>query len=88
MDSVQIIFDIIIGIAGFLCGFILYAIWNRMGHLETKDEKLADEISKIHVLVAGDYVKRVELTPQLDSIFKELRMIRAEIGENLFKRDK
>lgn len=86
MDSTQMTINIVVGVAGALSVFVLTAIWSRLGKLEKADTNLALEISKIHVLVAGEYIKRTEIAPQLDKIYDTLENIRIELGRKVERR--
>lgn len=47
---------------GALAGFLLNAIWQSVHDLKIADKELAEKVSGIEVLVAGDYVKKAEFT--------------------------
>jgi CHASE3 domain sensor protein len=68
----QVLFNIILGLAGALFGFILNAVWNSLKDLEKSDKDLADKVSKIEVLVAGQYVTREELERVMNTLFNKL----------------
>lgn len=81
------VINVIVGIAGTLSIFVLTAVWSRLGKLEVSDANLAVEISKMHVLVAGEYIKRTEIAPQLDRIYDSLENIKAELGKKVERRE-
>lgn len=67
--STQLIFDIVLGVGGSITMFVLFAVWNRLGKLE-------DEAKTLHVLVAGEYIKRSEVSENLDKIYEEIKGLR------------
>lgn len=71
----QTAFDIAIVLVGFLGGYILRGISGAILDLQKKDEVLLQEVHQVHLLVAGDYVKRVEFKSSVDGIFESLRRI-------------
>jgi len=78
--------NIIMAVAGFMCAFVLTAVWARLGKLEASDGDLAKEIAAIHILVAGEYIKRDEIAPQIKGIYDELRAINSELSKKLERR--
>lgn len=71
----QTAFDITIVLVGFLGGYILKGISRAILDLQKKDTELLQEVHQVHLLVAGDYVKRVEFKQSVDGIFDSLRRI-------------
>jgi hypothetical protein len=86
MEANQLIFNIIFGVAGTLSVFVMTAIWSKLNALEKNDRELTTEISKLHILVSGEYVKKSEIAPQLSSIFEELRHINKELAHKIERR--
>jgi len=50
----QEIFNWILGSFGALLGFIVKSIWDAVKGLQNSDKDLADKVSRIEVLVAGE----------------------------------
>ena len=78
-QSTQIIFDIILGLAGTVSLFVLVAVWNRLGKLE-------DEAKQLHILVAGEYIKRTEVSDSLEKIYNEIKGLRDVMASGVEKR--
>jgi hypothetical protein len=76
----QTAFDIAIVLVGFLGGYILRGISTSISTLQKRDEDLLREVHQVHLLVAGDYVKRDELKSSVDGIFEALRRIEDSIS--------
>ena len=68
----QMTFNYIVGIAGFLGGFILHAMWNSLRDLQIADKALVDRVAAIEVLVAGKYVPREEFDKTMAALFRKL----------------
>ena len=83
----QIVFNIIFGVAGALCMFVLMAVWNKLAKLEQTDKELTDSVNKLNILIVGDYVKRIDLIPQLKEIYEELKNIRLEMANKAERRE-
>jgi len=79
----QTLFNIMVGIAGVLGGFILSAVWSGLKDLQASDTKLAEKVSNIEVVIAGTYVKRVELDGKVDALFRKLDHIEAKLDGKL-----
>jgi len=81
----QEIFNWILGSFGALLGFIVKSIWDAVKDLQNSDKDLADKVSRIEVLVAGEYVKKGEFNNVMLRIFEKLDHIEAKIDS---KQDK
>lgn len=64
---------------GTLALFVLNSVWSRLGKLETSDNNLAQEISKLSILVAGEYAKRDEVEKLGEAIFAKLDRIESKL---------
>jgi diaminopimelate decarboxylase len=71
----QIIFNVLVMIAGFFGGWILNAIWKAVNDLQVTDSKMSDKISGIEVHLAGQYMRRDEVERMVDAIFTKLDRI-------------
>ena len=70
---------------GALLGFLLNAVWQSVKDLQNGDKELADKVSKIEVLVAGNYVKKDEFDGRLDALFGKLDRIEDKIDKKADK---
>ena len=68
----QTLFNIAVGLVGALGGWILRTIWAEMKAMQATDSKLADKVSSIEILVAGQYVKRDDIQVLSNAIFAKL----------------
>lgn len=75
----------VLGAFGMLLGFIVKSIWDAVKDLQTSDKDLADKVSRIEVLVAGEYVKKEEFNSIMLRLFEKLDHIEAKIDS---KQDK
>ena len=78
-------FNIVLGIAAFLGGFMLHAIWDKQQKLEETDIKLAEKVAAIETLVAGDYVKREEFSAHITALFNKLDKIDDKLDRKVDK---
>jgi len=67
----QIIFNVLVCIAGFFGGWILNAIWKAVNDLQVTDAKLSDKVSGIEVHLAGQYMTREEMLDRLKQLMNE-----------------
>ena len=57
----QELYNIVVAVAGFFGGFLMYALWGLIKQLQTDDRALTLSIGNLEKIVIGDYVKRVEM---------------------------
>lgn len=87
MDATnQVIFNLVLGFAGAACLFLLKLIWDKLNALEKNDKELTNSINKLEILVSGEYVKKTDINPLLQSIFDELKSINKELSHKLERR--
>jgi len=75
----QEIFNWVLSGLGMLLGFVVKAMWDAVKDLQASDKDLADKVSKIEVLVAGEYVKKDEFNSIMLRIFEKLDHIEGKI---------
>lgn len=56
------------GILGVICGAIIKVMWDGIQGLQQSDQKLAEKVASIEILVAGNYATR----EHVENIFREL----------------
>jgi hypothetical protein len=81
----QLLFDIAVGISGFLLSWVLKTIWDSIKDLYNTDKELADKVSHIEVLVAGNYVKTDKFDQVVARIFDKLDKIEMKIDNKVDK---
>lgn len=86
MPDMQIAFDVVVSLIGGMGGWILKTIWEAIKDLQKKDEALGVEVHQVHILVAGNYVKREELDKHLTAIFELLRRIEGKFDGKVDKK--
>ena len=70
---------------GALIGFLLNAVWQSVKDLQVADKVLADKVSGIEVLVAGDYLRRDDFTHTVEALFKKLDKIEDKLDKKADK---
>ena len=57
----QFLFNLVLGSLGVVLGWMLNGLRSSLYDLRMTDETLSNKLQEVHVLVAGQYVKRDEL---------------------------
>ncbi len=73
--DLQIAFNIAVGLAGALGGYILKSISDNLKSLQSADNALSEKVQKIEVLVAGEYVKHSDIEKLSNALFAKLDKI-------------
>lgn len=81
----QEIFNIAVGIAGVLGGWWLKVMWEGLKDLQTADRELVDKVSRIEVLVAGNYVRKEDFDRTITRLFEKLDHIESKIDGKMDK---
>lgn len=81
----QQFFNLAVGIIGTLGGWWMRVMWQSLKELQEQDSKLADKVSSIEVLVAGQYVKREDINRDISAIFAKLDRIEDKIDKKADK---
>jgi len=81
----QTLFNIALGLVGALGGWILRTIWAEMKAMQATYSKLADKVSSIEILVAGQYVKRDDIQVLSNAIFAKLDRIEDKLDGKVDK---
>ena len=71
----QTFFNIAVAVAGSLGGWWLKVLWDAVKDLQSADKELAEKVSSIEILVAGQYVKRDDFDRFANAIFAKLDKI-------------
>ena len=71
----QLIFNLVIGVAGTLGGWWLKVVWDALKDLQEADKALVEKVASIEVLVAGRYTTREEFDRNLNAVFVKLDRI-------------
>lgn len=67
------------GIATLLITAVVKWLWIAHKDLQATDKELAEKVSKIEILVAGQYITREEFERAIQRIFDKLDHIEAKI---------
>ena len=81
----QTLFNIAVGLVGALGGWILNTLWQEIKSMQATDDKLAEKVASIEVLVAGQYVKRDDMQVLSSAIFAKLDRIEDKIDSKADK---
>lgn len=83
MPDYQVLFNIVVGILGAIGGWLLNTMWSSLKDLQAADTKLAEKVSAIEVLVAGQYVTREEFTLTMQAVFAKLDKIQETLSNKV-----
>lgn len=64
---------------GGILGFLLHAVWDAVKDLQKADKEMAEKVSNIEVLVAGNYIKKEEFDRMMQMLFAKLDHIDEKI---------
>lgn len=81
----QTLINWLLGGFGTLIGFLLNAVWQAVKDLQSADKQLVEKMSKIEVLVAGDYAKREDVDRLGQTLFQKLDHISEQINRKADK---
>lgn len=83
--ELQQMFNIAVALSGFLGGWWVKTIWESLKDLQKVDKELAEKVSTIEVLVAGQYIKRDEVKDLFEAVFRKLDKIDDKLNEKADK---
>lgn len=81
----QMLFNAAIGGVMLLAGWFMRVMWDSIQKLHRDDRELSDKVSRIEVLVAGEYVKRDEFDRSMERLFDKLDHIEMKIDSKADK---
>ena len=81
----QDLYNTAIGLVMALGGWFMRVIWDALKDLRTQDNALAEKVSRIEVLVAGEYVKKDEFERAVQRLFDKLEHIEMKIDRKVDK---
>lgn len=70
---------------GGLVGFLLHAVWGAVKDLQDADKELTQKVASVEVLVAGDYVRKSELSELQKSLSNQLDRIENKLDKKVDK---
>jgi len=81
----QELYNIAMGFVMLLGGWFMRIIWDMLVKLQEQDTVLADKLSRIEILVAGEYVKKDEFSQTMLRLFEKLDHIESKIDSKADK---
>jgi hypothetical protein len=81
----QSLFNILIAIIGALGGWWMKVMHESLRDLQREDKQLGEKVSKIEVLVAGNYVPKSEFTQTISALFTKLDRIEDKLDGKVDK---
>lgn len=86
MDAIQIIVNVLLGIASAAIGWTLKVVWDSLSRLQKADQELAAKVASIEVLVAGNYVTRAEWRAELSGLHTKLDRVLEALNKKMDRR--
>lgn len=84
MDS-QTIINAAIALVGFLGGWILKVVWESVKDLQIADKILVDKVNTIEILIAGNYMSKLDFDKIAAAIFQKLDKIEDKLDRKVDK---
>jgi hypothetical protein len=81
----QTIFNIAIAVAGFLGGWTLKVMWESLKDLQIADKVLIEKVNTIEILIAGNYISKIEFDRMAAAIFAKLDKISDKLDRKVDK---
>jgi hypothetical protein len=85
MTMDQTIFNIAISVSGFLGGWWLKVLWDAVKDLQIADRILVEKVSTIEVLIAGNYMSKIDFDKIAAAIFAKLDKIEDKLDRKVDK---
>ena len=85
MTMDQTIFNIAISVSGFLGGWWLKVLWDAVKDLQIADIILVEKFSTNEVLIAGNYMSKVDFDKIAVAIFAKLDKIEDKLDRKVDK---
>lgn len=79
----QVLFNISVGIIGTIGGWFLHTFYGSIRELQKADFRLNEEIHKVSLIIAGDYVKKADLEKFEESMVQQLRILDEKIEKRI-----
>lgn len=81
----QTIFNIALSISGFLGGWWLKVMWDSLKDLQMADKILVDKVNTIEILIAGNYMSKVDFDKIAAALFSKLDKIEDKLDRKVDK---
>ena len=81
----QQLFNALFAIAGAMGGWWMKTLWESMKDLQKADQHLAEDVSDLKVLVAGQYVRQESFDKLTTALFTKLDRIEDKVDHKVDK---
>jgi len=81
--DLQPMFNLLAATCGAAGGWWLQTVWKSVNELQRQDRELTEKLSRVEVLVAGDYVKKDEFAHRIDIMESRLFQKLEQINDKL-----
>lgn len=81
----QDLINALIATAGALGGWFMRVMWTSIQDLQHNERQVAEKVSQIEILVAGNYIRREDFNRLSDNIVKKLDQIERKLDGKVDK---
>jgi hypothetical protein len=85
IPTAQYLLNIAFSLAGLLGGWVMKFFYDQLHDLAVQDQRLAEKVQAIEILVAGEYVKRDQLERLQEALFSKLDRIESKLDGKVDK---
>jgi hypothetical protein len=75
----QVLLNWLVFTLGAIMSAILHTIWGAVKDLRAEDKVITQRVASMHILVAGDYIRKQEFDRVIDRLFVKLDSIEASL---------
>lgn len=76
-------FNMALGVVLAGAGWWLNTVYKAVCDLAKEDRALAEKLQAVEVLVAGEYIRRIEFENKMDAVFNKLQAIDEKLDRKL-----
>ena len=84
MDS-QTIINVLLGVVVTLLGTVLKMFWHTQKDLQAEIKRSTEDLSRVKVLVAGEYATRTDVDRKFDAMLEKLDRIERKLDRKVDK---
>jgi len=77
----QQIFNVLFALVGALGGWCFKTIWGAIKDLQLENKQFTEKVSKVEILIAGNYASKADLTNAMTQITTQLYSIENKIDK-------
>jgi hypothetical protein len=83
--DIQTLINAVITLCGVLGGWVLKVIWDVVKELQVADKILVEKVNTIEILIAGNYISKLDFERLSVAIFQKLDKIEDKLDRKVDK---